>query len=127
MLYARATRLTTMKRHLRLCLIFLIGLTLPFVGMAGLQAPVEPCPMQVSDMATMANTMDMTPDCCEDMGSPAEHGKPCKTGQECKTASLLQVTAIKPPVPLSAPVAMPDHHDLLPERSPSGPWRPPRV
>lgn len=123
MLYAGATRLMTMKRNLRLCLIFLIGLTLPFVGMAGVQAQVEPCPMQVSDMATI----DMTPDCCEDMFSPTEHGKLCKTGQECKTASLLQVTAIKPPVPLSAPVATPDHHDLLPERSPSGPWRPPRA
>ena len=110
-----------MKRSLRFCLIFLISLALPFAGMAGVQAPVEPCPMQ----ATMADTMDMTPDCCEDMGSPAEHGKPCKTGQECKTASLLQVATIKPSVPLPAPMAAPDTLDLLPERPPSGPWRPP--
>lgn len=115
-----------MKRHLRLCLIFLISLTLPFTGMAGVQVPVEPCPMQVSSMATGTDAIAMTPDCCEDMGSPAEHGKPCKTGQECKTASLLQVTAIKPPLPLSAPMAVPYTYDLLPEQPPSGPWRPPR-
>lgn len=116
-----------MKRSLRLCLIFLISLALPFAGMAGVQAPVEPCPMQSTDMTTMADTMDLVPDCCEDMGSPAEHGKPCKTGQECKTTSLLQVASIKPPVPLTASVAVPDTHDLLPERPPSGPWRPPRA
>lgn len=115
-----------MKRYLRLCLVFLISLTLPFTGMAGVQAPAEPCPMQMGDVATMAKSMDVLPDCCQDMDRSAAHGKPCKTGQECKTASLLQVTTIKPPVPLSASLAVPDSHDLPPERPASSPWRPPR-
>lgn len=118
-----------MKRYLRLCLVFLISLALPFTGMAGIQTPVEPCPMQMSDMAAMAQTMDMDvlPDCCQDMDSAAEHGKPCKTGQECKTASLLQVATVKPPVLLSASLAVSDTHDLPPEQPASGPWRPPRA
>lgn len=114
-----------MKRHLRLCLVFLLSLTLPFTGMAGVQPPAEPCPMQASDMAAMADMLVVPPDCCQDMDTPAEHGKPCKPGQECKTASLLQVAVIKPPVPLSAPIAAPYTCDLLPERPPSGLWRPP--
>ncbi|MCY1461393.1 hypothetical protein D9M71_790490 [compost metagenome] len=82
--------------------------------------------MQMSDIPAMANSAAMVHDCCEDMGSPAEHGKPCKTGLECKTASLLQVTAIKPSLSLSASLAVSYTHDLLPEQLPSGPWRPPR-
>jgi len=58
--------------------------------------------------AIMADTMDMTPYCCQDMDSSVEHGKPSKTGQECKTASLLQVVTIKPSAPLTAPMAVLD-------------------
>jgi hypothetical protein len=35
-----------MKRYLRFFLIFVISLALPLSGMAGVQAPTEPCPMQ---------------------------------------------------------------------------------
>lgn len=60
-----------MKRYLRFCLIFLIGLALPLSGMAGVQAPTEPCPMKTMGMAMMD---DMGVDCCNEMKSPSEHG-----------------------------------------------------
>lgn len=114
-----------MKRTLRLCLIFLISLALPLGGMAGVEAPTAPCPMKSSGMAMMA---DVDLDCCDDMGTMAEHGKKaCKTGQECKTASMLQVTIVKPPVTLSnlAPsVSYSNHFSSL---TPTIVWRPPRA
>lgn len=111
-----------MKRYLRCCLIFLISLALPFSGMAGIEAPTEPCPMKAMGMAMMD---DMGMDCCNDMESPAEHGKPCKPGLECKTGGMLQVSIIKPPVTLSSPVAASVFSDFLPTQPPSGVWRPP--
>jgi hypothetical protein len=54
----------------------------------------------------MAMMDGMGQDCCHDMKSPTEHGKPCKPGQECKTGGMLQVSIIKPPVPLSAPCVL---------------------
>ena len=113
-----------MKRSLRLFLIALISLALPLSGMAGLAAAAVPCPMQA---AGMPMTGDMDPDCCQDMGGPAEHGKPCKSGQECKTASLLQVSIVKPAATFSSPLALSLSSGFLPDRSPSGVWRPPRV
>ena len=113
-----------MKQSLRLCLILLICLALPLAGMAGIQAPADPCPMQAAGMASM---MDMGQDCCEDTGSSSEHGNPCKPGQECKTASLLQVELIKSPITFAAPVALVFSGDFLPERTPSVVWRPPRA
>ncbi|MCE4054718.1 hypothetical protein [Pseudomonas sp. Au-Pse12] len=111
-----------MKRYLRCCLIFLISLALPLSGMAGIQAPTEPCPMKMAGMAMMD---DMGMDCCNDMKSPSEHGKPCKPGQECKTGGILQVSVIKPPVTFSSPVAPSFSSDFLPDQTLSGVWRPP--
>ena len=113
-----------MKRYLRLFLIFLISLALPLSGMAGVQAPTEPCPMKTMGMAMMD---DMGMDCCNDMKSPVEHGKPCKPGQECKAGSILQVSMFKPPVTVFSPVAISFFTDSLPVQTPSGVWRPPRV
>jgi len=113
-----------MKRYLRFCLIFLSSLALPLSGMAGVQAPTEPCPMKTMGMAMMD---DMRMDCCHDMKSPTDHGKPCKPGQECKTGGMLQVSIIKPPVTLTSPVVLSFSSDFLPVQAPSGVWRPPRV
>ncbi|MHC8299443.1 hypothetical protein [Pseudomonas sp. ZS1P83] len=113
-----------MKRYLRFCLIFMISLALPLSGMAGVQAPTEPCPMKTMGMAMMD---DMGQDCCQDMKNPTEHGKPCKPGQECKTSGMLQVSIIKPSVTLSSPVVLSFSSDFLPARAPSGVWRPPRA
>ncbi|MGO4313925.1 hypothetical protein AB4Z35_29480 [Pseudomonas sp. KB_15] len=113
-----------MKRYLRFCLIFVISLALPLSGMAGVQAPTEPCPMKTMGMAMMD---DMGMDCCNDMKSPTEHGKPCKPGQECKTGGMLQVSISKPPVALYSPVVLSSSSDSMPVSTPSGVWRPPRV
>ena len=113
-----------MKRYLRCCLIFLISLALPLSGMAGVQAPTEPCPMKTTGMAMMG---DMGQDCCLDMESPSDHGKPCKPGQECRTGGMLQVSIITPPVTLSSPVVLSFSSDFLPAQAPSGVWRPPRA
>ncbi|MDH1932803.1 hypothetical protein [Pseudomonas sp. GD03696] len=111
-----------MKRYLRCCLIFLISLALPLSGMAGIQAPTEPCPMEMARMAMMD---DIGPDCCHDMKSLSDHGKPCKPGQECKTGGMLQVSIIKPPLALSSPVLASVFVDSLPAQPPSAVWRPP--
>jgi hypothetical protein len=113
-----------MKRYLRCCLIFLISLALPMSGMAGIQAPTEPCPMKTTGMTMMD---DMNPDCCLDMSSSADHGKPCKPGQECRSASLLQVSFGKPATRLSSPQMLTIFSDFLPAYTPSGVWRPPRA
>ncbi|PNA05560.1 MULTISPECIES: hypothetical protein [unclassified Pseudomonas] len=113
-----------MKRYLRFCLVFLISLALPLSGMAGVQAPTEPCPMQTMGMAMMDG---MNMDCCKDMKSPADHGSPCKPGQECKTGGLLQVAILKPPVTVFSPVTHSFFTDSLPLAAPSGVWRPPRT
>ncbi|WP_137821598.1 hypothetical protein [Pseudomonas sp. D(2018)] len=106
-----------MKRRLRFLLIFLISLALPLSGMAGIEAPTEPCPMQAAGMSQMA---DMDMDCCHDHGKKA-----CKTGQECKTGSMLQVSTLKPPVTLAGPVLSDIHPVAVPDRSPADLWRPP--
>lgn len=113
-----------MKRYLRCCLIFLISLVLPLSGMAGVQAPTEPCPMETMGMAMMG---DMAQDCCHDMKSPSDHGKPCKSGQECKTGGMLQVSILKPATRLSSPLVLSLFSDFLPAHTPSGVWRPPRI
>lgn len=112
-----------MKRCLRFLLMFLISLSLPLNGMAGIEAPTEPCPMQAAGMVHMA---DMGPDCCDDTGQMAEHGKKaCKTGQECKTGSMLQVSVLKPPVTVAGPIQVLIPSAALPERAPADLWRPP--
>ncbi|MGY4816792.1 hypothetical protein ACVNP3_12735 [Pseudomonas chlororaphis subsp. piscium] len=113
-----------MKGYLRFCLVLLISLALPLSGMAGVQAPTEPCPMKTMGMAMMD---DMGMDCCNDMKSPVEHGKPCKPGQECKTGGMLQVSILKPAVTPTHPVVLSFSSDFLPAQKPSGVWRPPRA
>ncbi|WMJ02448.1 hypothetical protein RBU55_13060 [Pseudomonas chlororaphis subsp. aurantiaca] len=113
-----------MKGYLRFCLVLLISLALPLSGMAGIQAPTEPCPMKTMGMAMMD---DMGMDCCNDMKSPVEHGKPCKPGQECKTGGMLQVSILKPAVTPTHPVVLSFSSDFLPAQKPSGVWRPPRA
>ena len=113
-----------MKRYLRLFLIFLISLALPLSGMAGIQSPIEPCPMKTTGMTMMG---DMNQDCCGDMSSSADHGKPCKPGQECRSASLLQVLLGKPATRLSSPQILTIFSDSLSTQAPSGVWRPPRA
>lgn len=112
-----------MKHPLRFCLILLLSLALPLAGMAG-ALPAEPCPMQRAGMAHMT---DMAPDCCQDADSAAKHGQPCKPGQECKTSSPLQMATGKPSVAVAGPLAAHPIAAFLPERTPSGVWRPPRV
>ncbi|WP_429543352.1 hypothetical protein [Pseudomonas frederiksbergensis] len=113
-----------MKRYLRCCLIFLISLALPLSGMAGIQAPTEPCPMKTTGMSMMD---DMNQDCCLDMSSSADHGKPCKPGQECRSPSLLQVSFGKPATRLSSPQILTIFCDSQSTQTPSGVWRPPRA
>lgn len=111
-----------MSRLLRLILVLLLSLTLPLTGMAGVPSSTEPCPMKMSDMQVMT---DMTPDCCQD---GVDHGKVCKPGQECKTGGLLQLSlaVLKAPLPLAHPLAASGAADFIPDRTPSGVWRPPR-
>ena len=111
-----------MKRYLRCCLIFLISLALPLSGMAGIQSPIEPCPMKTTGMTMMG---DINQD--GDMSSSADHGKSCKPGQECRSASLLQVSFGKPATRLSSPQMLTIFSDSLPTQTPSGVWRPPRA
>ncbi|KAA0963686.1 hypothetical protein [Pseudomonas sp. ANT_H12B] len=111
-----------MKRYLRCCLIFLISLALPLSGMAGIQSPIEPCPMKTTGMTMMG---DMNQD--GDMSSSADHGKSCKPGQECRSASLLQVSLGKPATRLSSSQMLTIFSDSLPTQAPSGVWRPPRA
>lgn len=76
----------------------------------------------------MAKMLDIGQDCCHDReGDTTDHGKPCKPGLECKTVSILQVRYVKPAVDLSFPVTTTFLSEFLPERTPSGVWRPPRV
>lgn len=113
-----------MKRYLQLYLFLLISFALPLSGMAGVQSPSEPCPMKTTGMAKM---VDMDKGCCHDMGGPSDHGKPCKPGLECKTISVLQVAYVKPAGNFTSPIAASNASDFLPERTPSGVWRPPRA
>ncbi|WP_219266197.1 hypothetical protein [Pseudomonas sp. Xaverov 259] len=111
-----------MSRLLRLILVMLLSLTLPLTGMAGVPSSTEPCPMKMADMQVMS---DMSPDCCQDGG---DHGKVCKPGQECKTGGLLQLSlaVLKAPLTRAHPLAIGHTSDFIPDRTPSGVWRPPR-
>lgn len=112
-----------MIRRLRLFIVVLLSLALPLTGMAGIEAPTEPCPMQNSGMSMMAG---MDQDCCQDMGKMTQHGKKsCKSGQECKTSSLLQVSIIKPPITPATHLQAPGYSDVVLSQSPSDLWRPP--
>ncbi|MGY2686584.1 hypothetical protein [Pseudomonas tolaasii] len=111
-----------MSRLIRLILVTLLSLTLPLAGMAGVPSGTEPCPMKMSSMQMMS---DMTPDCCQD---GVDHGKACKTGQECKTGGVVQLAmpVFKAPLGMAHAVALGLSTDFIPDRTPSGVWRPPR-
>ncbi|QJI38687.1 hypothetical protein [Pseudomonas sp. ADAK13] len=115
-----------MSRYLRFFLVLLLSLALPLTGMAGVPSSTEPCPMQMSDMQMMS---DMSPDCCADGAGHADHGKSCKPGQECKTGGMLQLSmpVLKSPIAVSRPVVAGLGSDFIPDRTPSGVWRPPRT
>ena len=115
-----------MSRYLRFFLVLLLSLALPLTGMAGVPSSTEPCPMQMSGMQMMS---DMSPDCCQDGATPADHGKSCKPGQECKTGGMLQLSipVLKAPVTVSSAQLVSVSSDFIPDRTPSGVWRPPRT
>lgn len=118
-----APKLRRMLRHLRLFIFMLLGFTLPLTGMAGIEMPMEPCPMQSMGMTEMAG---MNQDCCQDAGKMTEHGKKsCKAGEECKTSSLLQVSVLKTPSSTIAPTVPAHYSDLILSQAPSERWRPP--
>lgn len=114
-----------MNRYLRFFLVLLLSLALPLTGMAGVPSSTEPCPMQMSDMQVMT---DMSPDCCQDNAKADHHGKACKPGLECKTGGLLQfsIPVLKAPLVQGGPVLASLSCDFVPDRTPSGVWRPPR-
>jgi hypothetical protein len=114
-----------MSRYLRLFLVLLLSLALPLTGMAGVPSSTEPCPMQMPDMPMMS---DMSPDCCQDGAAPADHSKSCKPGQECKTGGMLQLSmpVLKAPVMFANALIASLSSDFIPDRTPSGVWRPPR-
>lgn len=112
-----------MIRRLRLLIVLLLSFALPLTGMAGIETPTEPCPMQSMGMGQMAG---MDQDCCQDMGKMTQHGKKdCKSGQECKTGSLLQVSVLKtapPAAKLQRPAA---YAEVVLSQAPADLWRPP--
>ncbi|MDF3865860.1 MULTISPECIES: hypothetical protein [Pseudomonas] len=112
-----------MTRRLRLLIVLLLSLTLPLTGMAGIEAPTEPCPMQSMGMGQMAG---MDQDCCQDLGKMTQHGKKdCKSGQECKTSSLLQVSVLKAAHPVATPPRPSPYIDVVLSQAPADLWRPP--
>lgn len=118
-----AHRLPAMVRRLRLLIVLLLSLTLPLTGMAGIEAPTEPCPMQSMGMGQMAG---MDQDCCQYMGKMTQHGKKdCKSGQECKTGGLLQVSVLKASLPPAIAQHPAPYTDAVLGQAPSDPWRPP--
>lgn len=112
-----------MIRRLRLLVVLLLTVALPLTGMAGIEAPTEPCPMQSMGMERMAG---MDQDCCQDMSKTPQHGKKdCKSGQECKSGSLLQVNVLKPATPTAISHRATRHSDVVLGQTPADPWRPP--
>ncbi|ENY79540.1 hypothetical protein C206_01447 [Pseudomonas putida TRO1] len=118
---------TTMIRFVRLLTILLLVLSLPLNGMAGVDSPVEPCPMQAMGMEMMAA---MDHDCCQDQdqGTSSQHAsKACKVGQECRTASTLQVSLLEPQQTFSTTSPADGYAVSLVTRAPPDHWRPPRA
>ncbi|MBA6115301.1 hypothetical protein JET76_01030 [Pseudomonas putida] len=117
-----------MIRLLRLFTVLLLAIALPLSGMAGVDSPIEPCPMQAQGMAMMAG---MQHDCCQDedsgKSSSHHHTKACKPGQECKTASTLQVSPGNPVLAFVTPRPSDTYAHSLLSRAPPDRWRPPRT
>ncbi|ANC84216.1 hypothetical protein LG197_04740 [Pseudomonas asiatica] len=116
-----------MIRFLRLLTMLMLVVALPLHGMAGIDSPIEPCPMQSQGMDMMAG---MDHDCCQDQdnGKPNQHSsKACKVGQECRTASTLQVSMVEPALTFSTPRPVDTYGQSLLTRAPPDHWRPPRA
>jgi hypothetical protein len=113
-----------MNRLLRRCLLLLLCLTLPVSGLAVVQLPAEPCPMQAD---AMQMDDDQPHDCCEEKDQLPTAGKTCKTGQECKSGNMLQASLGKPALSLPHLPAPTLYRDFLPSGAPADVWRPPRA
>lgn len=117
-----------MSDTLRRLIILLLMLSLPLSGMAGIESPAEPCPMQAMGMSMMAG---MDHDCCQDQnsGKSSSHhvSKACKAGQECKTATTLQVSLATPALTFATPRPSDSYAHSLLSRAPPDRWRPPRA
>nr|WP_256345816.1 hypothetical protein [Pseudomonas putida] len=118
-----------MNQVLRLLSALVLILSLPLSGMAGVDSPIELCPMQALGMEIMAG---MEHDCCQDQdqdqGKSSQHAsKACKIGQECRTASTLQVSLLEPPLTFTTPSPADTYAVSLITRAPPDRWRPPRV
>ena len=103
------------------------SLVLPTFGGVAFSMPAQPCPMQSADH--QGHAMADAP-CCEQMDKSDGVAKksPCKPGQECKTGGVLQLAmpVLKAPLTLAHPLALNGASDFIPDRTPSGVWRPPR-
>lgn len=119
---------------LRLTLVLLLTLALPFAGTAAVGMPMSsPCPMQ----SGMSHRMEMSAghDCCQssadsDPSGPSAKAKSsssCKAGQECQFGNLAApVQATLGVHPLAAPPVLTVAPDtVVSSRDPSGLWRPP--
>lgn len=112
---------------MRALLVFVLSLSIPLQGIAGMLAPTESaCPMeQTMQMDNMAAD-DAGPGCCNDAATFAKTGKPCKTGQQCLTVGVFlvvtpQVASL--PAPGSRPI--PAAGFFVRTFDPSSVWRPP--
>lgn len=114
-----------MKPGLRLYLVLLLILSLPLKGLAGIELPAPPCPMQAAGLATQ---VEAPGDCCLDGQTSALSEMPCKPGQDCKSGSLYQLVRIKfnLPTPTAERIAA-YRDDALLSQTPAGVWRPPRT
>lgn len=119
---------------LRLILVLLLTLALPFAGAAAVGLPMSsPCPMQSGMSRVMA--MSSEHDCCQssadsDPSGPSAKAKPsspCKAGQECQICNLAApVQATLGVHPLAAPPVLTVAADtMVSSCDPSGLWRPP--
>lgn len=116
-----------MNRFLRLVTLFLLVIALPFNGMAGIDSPIEPCPMQAMGMQMMAG---MEHDCCQeqDQGKSSHHDtKTCKVGQECRTATALQVSMLEPVLTFATSHPADTYTESLVASAQPDHWRPPRA
>lgn len=119
---------------LRLLLVLLLTLAIPFAGSAAVAMPTaSPCPMP-SGM-THRTVMQPEHDCCQTSvghdqsgtSSKAKSSSPCKPGQECKICNVTSptVTTIGVPPLAALPVLALAPDTFVPAHDPSGLWRPP--
>lgn len=121
---------------LRLILVLLLTLALPFAGAAAVDVPLSsPCPMQ----SDMSHTMVMPAghDCCQmgtdgDAAGPSSKAKsssPCKFGQDCKLAQVYSpaLASVAFQTLPATPVIAVHPDSVMSSHDPSGLWRPPQL